>query len=70
MAVADATALPLADGSVPAAVCVLASTDVPDYGAVLREIARVLAPAAVSSTWAATRASSGPSPTAATRPGP
>ncbi|WP_405872558.1 class I SAM-dependent methyltransferase [Streptomyces sp. NBC_00005] len=44
VAVADATALPLADGSVPAAVCVLASTDVPDYAAVLREIARVLAP--------------------------
>ncbi|MFH8494385.1 class I SAM-dependent methyltransferase [Streptomyces coeruleorubidus] len=44
VAVADATALPLADGSVPAAVCVLASTDVPDYPAVLREIARVLAP--------------------------
>ncbi|CAM5744323.1 putative Demethylmenaquinone methyltransferase [Streptomyces afghaniensis 772] len=44
VAVADATALPLADGSVPAAVCVLASTDVPDYPAVLREIARVLTP--------------------------
>jgi len=44
VALADATALPLADGSVPAAVCVLASTDVPDYAAVLREIARVLTP--------------------------
>ncbi|KKD05301.1 class I SAM-dependent methyltransferase [Streptomyces sp. WM6386] len=44
VAVADATALPLADASVPAAMCVLASTDVPDYAAVLREIARVLAP--------------------------
>jgi len=42
VAVADATALPVADGSVPAAACVLASTDVPDYGAVLREVARVL----------------------------
>ncbi|WP_030601018.1 class I SAM-dependent methyltransferase [Streptomyces fulvoviolaceus] len=41
---ADATALPLADGRVAAAVCVLASTDVPDYAAVLKEIARVLAP--------------------------
>ncbi|MET7481052.1 class I SAM-dependent methyltransferase [Streptomyces sp. NPDC005648] len=41
---ADATALPLADASVPAAVCVLAGTDVPDYAAVLREIARVLKP--------------------------
>lgn len=28
----------------PAAACVLASTDVPDYAAVLREIARVLRP--------------------------
>ncbi|MCD9872208.1 class I SAM-dependent methyltransferase [Streptomyces guryensis] len=44
VAAADATALPLADASVPAAVCVLASTDVPDYAAVLREIARVLEP--------------------------
>ncbi|MEU6144310.1 class I SAM-dependent methyltransferase [Streptomyces sp. NPDC047081] len=44
VAVADAGALPLADGCVPAAVCVLASTDVPDYAAVLREIGRVLAP--------------------------
>lgn len=44
VAVADATALPLADASVPAAVCVLASTDVPDYAAVVGEIARVLAP--------------------------
>ncbi|MCX5420989.1 class I SAM-dependent methyltransferase [Streptomyces sp. NBC_00078] len=44
VALADATALPLADASVPAAVCVLASTDVPDYAAVLREIARVLEP--------------------------
>jgi SAM-dependent methyltransferase len=41
---ADATALPLADASVPAAMCVLASTDVPDYAAVLKEVARVLAP--------------------------
>ncbi|MET9785318.1 class I SAM-dependent methyltransferase [Streptomyces canus] len=40
--VGDATALPLADASVPAAMCVLASTDVPDYAAVLREVARVL----------------------------
>lgn len=41
---ADATALPLADASMPAAMCVLASTDVPDYAAVLKEVARVLAP--------------------------
>jgi SAM-dependent methyltransferase len=44
VAVADALALPLADDSVPAAACVLASTDVPEYAAVLREIARVLRP--------------------------
>jgi ubiquinone/menaquinone biosynthesis C-methylase UbiE len=44
VAVADAAALPIADNSVPAAACVLASTDVPDYAAVLREIARVLRP--------------------------
>ncbi|MFI2712508.1 class I SAM-dependent methyltransferase [Micromonospora sp. NPDC018662] len=41
---ADATALPLADGAVPAAVCVLAHTDMPDYPAALAEMARVLAP--------------------------
>lgn len=41
---ADATALPVADQSVPAAVCVLAHTDMPDYAAALREIARVLRP--------------------------
>ncbi|MGW3409846.1 class I SAM-dependent methyltransferase [Streptomyces sp. NPDC000888] len=41
---ADSTALPFADDSLPAAVCVLAHTDVPDYAAVLREIARVLRP--------------------------
>ncbi|WBB75431.1 methyltransferase domain-containing protein [Micromonospora sp. WMMD1128] len=41
---ADATALPLADGAVPAAVCVLAHTDMPDYPVALAEAARVLAP--------------------------
>lgn len=40
----DATALPVADGSVPAAVCALGHTDVPDYAAVVREIARILRP--------------------------
>jgi SAM-dependent methyltransferase len=40
----DATALPLADGSVPAAVCALGHTDVPDYAAVVSEIARTLRP--------------------------
>ena len=44
VAAADATALPVATASLAAATCVLASTDVPDYAAVLREIARVLRP--------------------------
>jgi SAM-dependent methyltransferase len=44
VAVADAVALPFADNCVPAAACVLASTDTPAYAAVLREIARVLRP--------------------------
>jgi ubiquinone/menaquinone biosynthesis C-methylase UbiE len=44
VAVADATALPIRSDSLPAAVCVLAHTDLPDYPAVLREIARVLRP--------------------------
>ncbi|HEU4426852.1 MAG TPA: methyltransferase domain-containing protein [Pilimelia sp.] len=44
VAAGDAAALPVADRSVPAAVCVLAHTDVPDYEAVLREVARVLRP--------------------------
>ncbi|SBT65430.1 Methyltransferase domain-containing protein [Micromonospora sediminicola] len=41
---ADATALPLADGALPAVVCVLAHTDMPDYPAAIAEAARVLAP--------------------------
>jgi SAM-dependent methyltransferase len=44
VAVADSTALPFPDHCLPAAACVLASTDVPDYAAVLREISRVLRP--------------------------
>jgi SAM-dependent methyltransferase len=44
VAAGDATALPVRDGSVPAAVCALAHTDVADYDAVLREVARVLRP--------------------------
>jgi SAM-dependent methyltransferase len=46
VAVSDAAALPVAGDSVAAAVCVLASTDLPDYAAVLRQVARVLRPAA------------------------
>ncbi|MGR6321005.1 methyltransferase domain-containing protein [Micromonospora soli] len=41
---ADATALPLPDAAVPAAVCVLAHTDMPDYPATIAEAARVLTP--------------------------
>lgn len=41
---ADATALPLPDAAVPAAVCALAHTDMPDYPATIAEAARVLAP--------------------------
>src|SRR5206468_7694060 len=44
VAAGDAARLPVADASVPAAVCLLAHTDVPDYPAVVREVARVLAP--------------------------
>ena len=40
----DVTALPVADGSLPAVTCVLGHTDVPDYPAVIAEAARVLAP--------------------------
>jgi SAM-dependent methyltransferase len=43
---ADATALPIASRSAPAAVCVLAHTDLPDYPAALAEIARTLRPRA------------------------
>lgn len=41
---ADAGALPVRDGSVPAVAYVLAHTDVPDHAAAVREAARVLAP--------------------------
>jgi SAM-dependent methyltransferase len=44
VACGDATALPVTSGGVPAAVCLLAHTDVDDYAAVVREISRVLAP--------------------------
>ncbi|MCW6006391.1 class I SAM-dependent methyltransferase [Micromonospora sp. CPCC 205371] len=44
---ADAGRLPVRDGSVPAALTVMAHTDMPDYPAVLREVRRVLAPGGV-----------------------
>jgi SAM-dependent methyltransferase len=44
VAAGDATRLPVRDGAVPAVACLLAHTDLPDYAAVVREAARVLAP--------------------------
>jgi SAM-dependent methyltransferase len=44
VAAGDASRLPVRSGSFPAVACVLAHTDVPDYPAVLREVARVLRP--------------------------
>lgn len=41
---ADAAALPLASGSLPVVVCLMAHTDLDDYPAILREVARVLRP--------------------------
>ena len=41
---ADATRLPVRDGSLGAAVAVMVHTDMPGYPAVLREVARVLRP--------------------------
>ncbi|WP_219508127.1 class I SAM-dependent methyltransferase [Nonomuraea ceibae] len=43
----DAARLPVRDACLPAAVAVLAHTDMPDYPAVLREAARVLRPGGV-----------------------
>jgi SAM-dependent methyltransferase len=40
----DAGRVPVRSGSLPAVVCVLAHTDVPNYRTVLREAARVLRP--------------------------
>jgi ubiquinone/menaquinone biosynthesis C-methylase UbiE len=40
----SAARLPLASGSVPAVACLLAHTDMPDYPAAIREVARVLKP--------------------------
>jgi SAM-dependent methyltransferase len=44
---ADATRLPIRDGSVPAVIAMMVHTDMPDYPAVLREVARVLRPGGV-----------------------
>jgi SAM-dependent methyltransferase len=44
VAAGDAATLPVADRSLPAVVCVMAHTDLPDYAAVLRQVARVLRP--------------------------
>ena len=41
---ADARRLPVRDGCLPAVVTVMAHTDMPEYAAVVREAARVLAP--------------------------
>ena len=44
---ADAGRLPVRDGSVPAVISVMVHTDMPEYPAVLHEVARVLAPGGV-----------------------
>jgi SAM-dependent methyltransferase len=43
----DGTTMPIASASLDAAFCAVAHTDVPDYPAVIREIARVLRPGGV-----------------------
>jgi SAM-dependent methyltransferase len=47
VAQADARRLPVPDSGVPAVVSVMVHTDMPEYPAVLREVARVLRPGAV-----------------------
>ncbi|MDT5027691.1 MAG: hypothetical protein QOE61_4117 [Micromonosporaceae bacterium] len=43
-AAGDASRLPVRSGSLPAVACVLAHTDLPNYAAVIHEVARVLQP--------------------------
>ncbi|MBV8933808.1 MAG: class I SAM-dependent methyltransferase [Kutzneria sp.] len=47
LARADAERLPVRDGSVPAVVAAMVHTDMPDYSAVLREVARILCPGGI-----------------------
>lgn len=44
---ADAAALPIPSGSLPAVIAVMVHTDMPDYPTVLQEVARVLRPGGV-----------------------
>ncbi|MEE3917834.1 class I SAM-dependent methyltransferase [Micromonospora sp. BRA006-A] len=66
---ADATALPLSTGAVPAVACVLAHTDMPDYPAAVAEAARVLAPGGRLAHVGVPRVSWAPSPTGPSRSG-
>jgi SAM-dependent methyltransferase len=47
VALADAAHLPIRSGSVPAAVTIMAHTDMPEYDVVLGEVARVLSPGGI-----------------------
>lgn len=56
----DAAALPFADGSFPAVAALWISTDVDDFAAVLREVARVLAPGGLVACFGAHPCFNGP----------